>query len=101
MVGAGMALKVAKFSIKKICGGLWPPPYGSVVMKFKDMMRLFTGQQDESPDVSDDLVKLEGQEALRALDVVGCVEVSNDVAKELGAFDESALSLDDVLDDEH
>ena len=70
-------------------------------MKFKDMMKLFTGQQDESPDVSDDVVKLEGREALRALDVVGCVEVSDDVAEELGAFDERALTLDDVLDDEH
>ena len=70
-------------------------------MKFTDIMGLFSGQQDVSPDLSDDVVKLEGQEALRALDVVGCVEVSDDVAKELGAFDESALSLDDVLDDEH
>ena len=70
-------------------------------MKFKDLMSLLTGQKYEASDVSDDVVKLEGQEALRALDVVSCVEVSNDVAKELGAFDESALSLNDVLDDEH
>ena len=96
-----MALKVARFNLRKSYGGLWASTYGSVVMKFKDLMRLLTGQKDEASNVSDDVVKLEGQEALRALDVVGCVEVSTDVAKELGAFDESALSLDDVLDDEH
>jgi len=36
--------------------------------------------------------------ALDALENVGCVEVSPEVAEELGAFDEQALSLDDVVD---
>ena len=69
------------------------------MMKFKDLMSLLTGQKDEPSDVSYDVAKLEAQEALRALDVVSCVEVSHEVAWELGAFGETALILDDIIDD--
>ena len=69
-------------------------------MDWKALMRMFTTAKEQSEIPAMEIANSEGQEALRALDEVGCVEVSKDVARELGAFDEQAISLDDVLDDE-
>lgn len=51
---------------------------------------------DVSSDV--DVHAIEAATALEALDEVGCVEVSPEVAQELGAFEEKAITLDDVVD---
>lgn len=69
-------------------------------MDWKALMHMFTNTKEQSEIPAMEIANIEGQEALRALDEVGCVEVSQEVARELGAFDEQAISLDDVLDDE-
>ena len=71
-------------------------------MVFKHFMNCLYGSSVADSVVSDvtDIAAVETREALRALDVVGCVEVSPEVAEKLGAFDEEAVSIDDVLDDE-
>jgi len=69
-------------------------------VRWGDMMKALFGTREQTPTDSEvDITKLEAVEALTALDTVGCVEVSQDVAKRLGAFDERAISLDDIIDD--
>ena len=48
--------------------------------------------------LNDPTVVAESKLTLDALDNVGCVEVSHDVAERLGAFEEEGVLLDDVID---
>lgn len=68
-------------------------------MKWKELMNKLIGRPSE--DVACNRIeKAEANTALSALDEVGCVSVSESTAEELGAFEESAVSLDDVLEDQ-
>ena len=72
------------------------------MISWTTLMSLLRGG-DREPLVTEtpiDVTNSEAQSALSALDHVGCVEVSEDVAERLGAFDEKALTLDDVNDAE-
>jgi len=63
---------------------------------FNNIISLFRVKKKTTTDITG----VEAILALDALDQVGCVEVSPEVAQELGAFDEQAVTLDDVVDGE-
>lgn len=69
-------------------------------VKWAELMKsLVGGKAATESDVSIDINRAEANEALASLEQVGCVEVSAEVAKELGAFHEQAITIDDVIDD--
>jgi len=67
--------------------------------KWNDFMNKLLNRDQERYTPLPSIHKAEAITALAALDEVGCVSVSETTADELGAFEESALSLDDILED--
>jgi len=67
-------------------------------IKWAELMKSLVGSKTK-PEESIDIARVEANEALSALEQVGCVEVSQEVAEQLGAFHERAITIDDIIDD--
>lgn len=69
-------------------------------IKWSELMKsLVGGKAGTEANVAVDMNIVEANEALASLEQVGCVEVSKDVAEQLGAFHERAITIDDIIED--